>query len=509
MSSFEGIRPLRLLARGARCELVLAHPGEPGEPAEPVVVKIDRAPGATARATRELAALERAAGAHVVRALDAATAGAAAAIVLERLPGPDLVSLLGARASWRAGEVVTVLQPIAATLARLHAAGVGHGAVAAGHVVFDGTGAPTLVGLGAAELFPPGAPEVELAARPAVGADRAAFRALALDLVRRVDDAAATAFAELVAARPDESLLPWFAAAVFDLADPVPVGIPVEGSRSGALGGRAVGVLALDDARADPAEAAGAAVAPAGGLVALLAGVVPDAWRERIADAARRSAAVEPVATILAAGRERWRRASPRARRVLVAGIAAVATVVIATAALRTVDAPAGGGVAGLPPDPGDSAGAASSGATAGGPETGAGATGSGDAGAGSTGAALGDDPVAAAAALLVARARCFAELSTGCLAAVDHAGSVQWERDRAAIEAVRAGDPEPAGAADALALAATDGLELVEGFGGAALVAVRPVSPEPSRDPETAPASLLIVRSEAGWRIRELVAGG
>jgi hypothetical protein len=108
--------------------------------------------------------------------------------------------------------------------------------------------------------------------------------------------------------------------------------------------------------------------------------------------------------------------------------------------------------------------------------------------------AIAGDDPVAAALALLERRGGCFAELSVLCLEHVDQQGSSALTADRAAIQQLRDGDE-----AD-YATAKADQARLVERLGDSALVEV---------GPETAPASLLLMRSEAGWRIRDWVASG
>jgi len=104
-----------------------------------------------------------------------------------------------------------------------------------------------------------------------------------------------------------------------------------------------------------------------------------------------------------------------------------------------------------------------------------------------------GDDPLAAAVALLERRQTCFAELSLLCLEEVDQQGSAALLADRTVMEALRAGEE-----AD---VTASDGSDprLAERWGDSALVEV---------GPETAPAPLLLMRSEAGWRIRDWIAG-
>jgi hypothetical protein len=101
-----------------------------------------------------------------------------------------------------------------------------------------------------------------------------------------------------------------------------------------------------------------------------------------------------------------------------------------------------------------------------------------------------GDDPLPAAIALLVERDRCIAELSVLCLDVVAQDGSAALASDRELIEELRAG----AGAPALAPTPARNDLTLVERLGDSALVAIA----------GTTPASLLLMKGEAGWRIRD-----
>ncbi|MBR7744463.1 serine/threonine protein kinase [Phycicoccus sp. BSK3Z-2] len=70
------------------------------------------------------------------------------ALVMPLQRGGSLARLVGARGHLTPGEVVTVLAPVAATLGRLHAAGVVHGDVSPGNVLLDLDGRPVLADLG-------------------------------------------------------------------------------------------------------------------------------------------------------------------------------------------------------------------------------------------------------------------------------------------------------------------------------------------------------------------------
>ncbi|WP_431218179.1 hypothetical protein [Leifsonia xyli] len=102
-------------------------------------------------------------------------------------------------------------------------------------------------------------------------------------------------------------------------------------------------------------------------------------------------------------------------------------------------------------------------------------------------------DAVTAAGALLQARHACFAAKSRGaeCLAPL-----LDGEPSFVAQETQALGASGAAGARD---YAGAD-LSLVESWGDAALVAV---APDARRTPHSEPASLLLVRGEAGWRLR------
>jgi eukaryotic-like serine/threonine-protein kinase len=63
-----------------------------------------------------------------------------------------LAQLVAARGHLRPGEVVTVLAPLASTLAELHAAGIQHGDLAPGNVLFDVSGRPMLGDLGTVRI---------------------------------------------------------------------------------------------------------------------------------------------------------------------------------------------------------------------------------------------------------------------------------------------------------------------------------------------------------------------
>jgi hypothetical protein len=71
--------------------------------------------------------------------------GGGLVVLQQEVRGADLRTVRAGRGEWSAGEVVTVVVPVAEALAVLHAAGLAHGDVAPGNVVIDADGRPVLV----------------------------------------------------------------------------------------------------------------------------------------------------------------------------------------------------------------------------------------------------------------------------------------------------------------------------------------------------------------------------
>ena len=110
-------------------------------------------------------------------------------------------------------------------------------------------------------------------------------------------------------------------------------------------------------------------------------------------------------------------------------------------------------------------------------------------------GAVGGDDPAAALQELLQARESCLRDLSVLCLENAVQSGSAAMDDDVALIRAIEAGTTSGSLAGDAMAFT------LVERNGDAALVSY-------TTGPNSEPASVLLVKGEAGWRMRDYVAG-
>lgn len=129
---------------------------------------------------------------HLVTVLDVVPVsdpGPAVAIVMDRLRHGTLTRLVSTRGHLTPGEVVTVLTPVALTVAGLHDAAVVHGDLSPSNVGFDGRGRPVVLDLGVSmvvgtrreEIYgTPGfvAPEVVAGGAPTPSSDVYAMGAL-------------------------------------------------------------------------------------------------------------------------------------------------------------------------------------------------------------------------------------------------------------------------------------------------------------------------------------------
>ncbi len=143
----DGYAVTGLLGRGATSAVWAATDGDTGDP---VAVKItdpaaQRAVDVLALAARESAVLSRVADEHVVRMRRAfARPDGSVAVVTDLAQGGSLANLVAARGRLTEGEVATVLVPLATTLDTLHRAGVVHGDLSPGNVLFTAAGKPLL-----------------------------------------------------------------------------------------------------------------------------------------------------------------------------------------------------------------------------------------------------------------------------------------------------------------------------------------------------------------------------
>ncbi len=481
MDTIGGYRLVRLLGVGSRADVWLGHPGTSGSSVETVAVKVFRPGADEAEIALEIEALARSSHRHLVRLEDLATGpGGLPSLILHRLSALSLGQLL-ASGPLPAGEAVTVLAPLSLAVAELHRVGVTHGGIRPGAVLFDGDGAPVLARFGTAGIVgdlpsadEPGLHPAQLAVAPGVAADLTRLSALC----RAVLGDAADRLAEWGSYPGGPDPQAWtreLTDRLFGIAEPVPVQFPRPDSveRSPRVPSR-IG-------RGDPVEVAGEPEAAASDTstrstllrdtVALLH--LPESLLERMG---RIGAALDagPGAVV----RPPLLRALRSVRRPVWAALGLVILGIVAAIVLLPGGASdADSSDAGATPAVGASAPTAAPGPDAPTvhPDT------------------LGDDPVAAGAALLAARAECRRLTSVLCLDGVDQQGSAALDADAYRIRVAQEGGvetPEP----DLTDLTPT----LVERLGDSALVSLDRAG--------TPLASLLLVKTEHGWRIRDLV---
>jgi eukaryotic-like serine/threonine-protein kinase len=482
----DGYRLLRKLGEGRRAEVFLGlADGEPH-----AALKAYRSSCSAADRSAELEALTRAAHAHVVHVRDVASNS----LILERLELGSLAHLLSIRSALSAGEAVTILAPLGSALDAMHNSGVTHGAIGPMNVHFRATGAPVICGFGAARLHEPGLTPAARAALPDVTVDRAAFARLATRILALVtDDRTAHTVSWLDHQAHEEfpdDIGEELGERLFDIADAQPVRFepddlpraPIVPARvlpdrrspgRVSLGPASPGAESPGPGSRGPVSP-GTASPPAGPAAIARRSGMPD-W---VGEVVGESLDGSPVAALKA-------RLLPHLRGVrrpvwVVAGAVAVALVV----ALMVVP-PSDGrdmtpGVTEVAPSESpvvleDSALTA-------------------------------DDPVEAVVALLELRERCIRDLSVLCLDGVDQAGSTAMADDVALVRSLQTDAVQQE--TDDLTSVATG--ELVERLGDSALVRLSPASGsgDGSTDEETQPASLLLMKGEAGWRIRSYLKG-
>ncbi len=143
--------------------------------------------------------------------------------LLDYVSGRELTDLLRQAAGrLEVGEAITVLAPLLQAIAAGHERGLTGVPLALSTIRFTATGAPVLISVNGARLTPP-LPSHYWAGEEEYRADRRALGVLAQQVVRAVHRQEAAALeATLVAAgpEPDPALL---AAALFELARPIPI----------------------------------------------------------------------------------------------------------------------------------------------------------------------------------------------------------------------------------------------------------------------------------------------
>ena len=541
-----GYRLVRLLGVGRRASVYLGHADAPpgSQDASSVAVKVFHATVPESAVDAEIDALARSDHPHTVRLIDVATGDdGRPCLILERLPGGSLSRLVSDRERIGPGEAVTILAPLLAAVDALHRAGVAHGALRLSSVLFRACGAPVVCGFGAAAPIAAAQSEAALARDPLVVSDREALLTVVRAVLARVPGQAAADLAQSLPEAP-AAIDP---AKLFALAEPAPVRLgPTdvvdrveEGERARAAAVRqAVPERAGAGLRRDERAGTGLRRDERTG-----AGLRRDERTAAEQRAAGSSAAVRTAAGRAGAGRAgAGHRAggAPRAHAARAAswlagqarqvrprfwalGAAVAASVLAALVLVPPTDTATEGAVPREPPTTGvpgtkleqedqPSRRAAGAGTEPPADEVGdhssddpvasddpvpADAPVPVDESAPAVDPVLSDDPVAALGALLAERERCLRDLSVLCLDGVLQGGSAAMERDAAIVRSIQGGGETPPEAE----IAAGE-LALVERLGDSALVSLGTAGPDPPG--QSKPASALVMRGEAGWRIRD-----
>ncbi|WP_430646538.1 hypothetical protein [Agromyces sp. GXS1127] len=506
-----GYRLLRRLAAGDRADVHLAvarrepnpSPDLPDPEPELVVLRTYDPAADDDPIAVEIDAMEHDTTGTLPGLVDVATLpDGRACVVVERIGGGSLASLL-VEGALGPGQVVTALAPLVVAVRELARRGLVHSRLAPSDVLVDDTGRPRLIGLGAlrrTDASVPAAERVERA-RTAHGALIALLEELAAASTAPSRFAGVTDLARRMLLQrpftPDHAAIE---RALFAAADPAPL---VARARSPRLVGPVPSRVSI--AMPEPAVA-GPSLRPAvGGGRAPTAGTTgaeePHAAStrsaaRRLGELAQLPGLVDGVSGVLdgvpaAAVRRRVRRWVAGRRAVLATGglIGAGALVLLLTAVppARAGDpaAEAMGSVEHLDP-PGDPIDRPSPAPAQDQPD-GSGLQGEPEQVGGGAGSNP-TDPVQAAAALLEIRAGCLASRDLACVAAYAQPGSPLEARDLSAMAS------ETVGSASQPDLTS---ISLAADLGDAVVMKVPDAG---GREP----ASLLMMRSEAGWRLRE-----
>lgn len=505
-----GFRLVRKLGTGTRADVFLGHSESESRRLRSVAIKVCRPEADRLSIDREIAALEAATDEHCVRLIDLATDPIGRpALILERLRAVSLARLLADRAQLHPGECVTILAPLAITLESLHRAGITHGGIGLESIGFRDDGAPVVLGFGAAQQSAAPVTPASRVGDALVAADVDAFATTARAVLARVSRKGGPG----VAGTGTAGLREWldgpverggFLNSVADRLFDSAAARPVEFRASREV--EAVDALPGRFVTAEPIEADEMASASSGAASSGLATV-----DSRATPAASRASAAfvslhlpqwieELVVDGLAGSRftELWGRLRTGLRSVRKPVWVVAALVAAALLAALVV----------IPPDSPPASVAADTDVS---PRTEV---------VELPTAVTGDDPLAALPELLEARRRCIASLSVLCLDAVDQAGSPALAADQSLIRVIQNGGelPETAESGESArvverlgnsALIAFDGAESGgpnsggTGGGGAEDDAPDSGGTEGDGSPETQPASILLMKGEAGWRIR------
>nr|WP_234424498.1 serine/threonine protein kinase [Clavibacter sp. VKM Ac-2542] len=456
------------------------------------------------RGEAEILALQAVTSEHVVELRDVATLSDGSLCIVQSLgTRGTAAALLGRRGSLTSGEIVTLVASVLRGLGDLHDAGVAHGAVDLTHVLIDATGRPLLGGLGSSRVIAGEVGEEGLRGVDPVEQDLGRVARI-VQALRDPGDARGRAstdrweawLALLDGAIHGEADLTAhdLADRLLDVADAAPLA-DAGGARHEEDADRALSQGAMPlDVRSGPVSGHAAHVTGPRRAPRPFSRSRRSAHRRHRAARAPWADAVDARLTSV-----RSELASVRPR-IWALGASALLLLIAGVVAVPLLTGPARGATA-VPtstPSTAAPADAGFDGDVAPAPD--------GDVSpASDADAAESPDPDIAAPALLRLRAACLHRADATCVSDVDEAGSAVDDADRSTIAGGGSEAPDDA------ALHVADALGPAQRLGDTALIELRPGSDTPAARtdasaPERRPASLLIVRGEAGWRIRDLM---
>lgn len=450
-----GYRLVRRLGSGSRADVYLGV-GSTGS----VALKVFRAETDRDSIAAELDALARIESPHLPRLVDLSTGHDGLPILIfERIAQDTVSSLLAARDSIECGEAVTLLAPLATLVGELAGAGVAHTRIGAGSVVLGAEGRPVLMGFGHCLLFDAGGTMAAIDAEPAAAQDRDALAALASAVLARVRDTGQSNrvgdLAQWIEEAPRAYEFPAeLSERLFACAEPLPIASLTDRRERSSVLPRRV-----------PTSAPVPELNPVPGR-----NPVPEPVEGRTIPAWLTELLEDNPAAVLG------KRASALVRGVrprfwIIAAIAVLALVIAVTLN------PSGGAPNAAPVRTTSPRIATPT----------------------STPSPLPDDPLKAAKALISARQACISDLSILCLDGVDEASSSAFTSDAALIQQVQQGGEQPNDE-----VPAGTGLSLIEKLGDTALIGLGGATGAANAHP----ASLLVIKTKAGWRIRDYLSG-
>lgn len=487
MDSLGGYRLVRRLGSGTRSDVWLGSDG-----VVTAAIKVFRTGATRERIDAEIEALGRITSRHTVT-LNDLTVGpdGVPCLILQRLTHWNLGRMLAVSRP-PVGEAVTILAPLCMAVAAMHRAGIAHGRIRATSVLFDDVGTPVLASFGDAELFggtPVTVIREDYPRQPTGGEIRTAvatdLEGLATLCLAALDPESAIArWLSRPADRDPAAFAEQLAGRLFELAAPSPVRAVMMARESSST------IIPLrvaphehehePDQEPEPATMPEPAFAHHSVRHGMSLLHVPDdlvqsvvaRWREVVGGSPLLSMKTKITRALQPVRKQVW----------IMAGLVAL-VVIVAVALLPPREVGEGVRVSSPTPTPHSSSVMPSV------PR-----------------AIRADDPVAAAQALLETRKECFSLRSVLCLDAVDQPNSTAWEADAAHVRTLQVGGADDG---STLMTPSTEGgsslpmdIELVERLGDSVLLTV--AVPSSGKDDET--ASLLLIKLDGGWRIRDIV---